>query len=243
MAPGRRGDGPIRCPWPPAKLPTEADDVATEAASSSAHESTEKKRGRGRPRPADTDQAVLQATIELLTEGGLRAATVDAIARRSGSAKTTIYRRWPSRDALILDAMRVVVRGTRPQVSALHELDRTLGSTVRGSARNIRLLVEDRVFRAAFPMIAHELLSETTLGERFLTDVFRPIRASLRDTLQDEIARGDIRSDIDPDLAFDLVNGAMLYRMLVGEPIDERVADAIAELVLTGAAARRGHPG
>jgi AcrR family transcriptional regulator len=214
----------------------------TETASSSAHGSTEKKRGRGRPRPADTDQAVLLATIELLTEGGLRAATVDAIARRSGSAKTTIYRRWPSRDALILDAMRVVVRGTRPQVSALHELDRTLGSTVRGSARNIRLLVEDRVFRAAFPMIAHELLSRTTLGERFLTDVFRPIRASLRETLQDEIARGEIRSDIDPDLAFDLVNGAMLYRMLVGEPIDEGVADAIAELVLTGASARGGHP-
>jgi len=217
--------------------------VVTEAASSSAHGSTEKKRGRGRPRPADTDQAVLQATIELLTEGGLRAATVDAIARRSGSAKTTIYRRWPSRDALILDAMRVVVRGTRPQVSALHELDRTLGSTVRGSARNIRLLVEDRVFRAAFPMIAHELLSGTTLGERFLTDVFRPIRASLRETLQDEIARGEIRSDIDPDLAFDLVNGAMLYRMLVGEPIDEGVADAIADLVLTGAAARPALPG
>ena len=217
--------------------------MVTEAASSSAQGSPEKKRGRGRPRPADTDQAVMQATIELLTEGGLRAATVDAIARRSGSAKTTIYRRWPSRDALILDAMRVVVRGTRPQVSALHELDRTLGSTVRGSARNIRLLVEDRVFRAAFPMIAHELLSGTTLGERFLTDVFRPIRASLRETLQDEIARGEIRSDIDPDLAFDLVNGAMLYRMLVGEPIDEGVADAIADLVLTGAAARPALPG
>jgi hypothetical protein len=92
-------------------------------------------------------------------------------------------------------------------------------------------------------MIAHELLSGTTLGERFLTDVFRPIRASLRDSLHDEVTRGDIRSDIDPDLVFDLVNGAMLYRMLVGEPTDERVADAIADLVLTGAAARGVQPG
>jgi AcrR family transcriptional regulator len=196
-----------------------------------------KKRRVGRPRPAATDQSILQATIELLTEGGPTAATVDAIAHRSGSAKTTIYRRWPSREALILDALRVAVRGTSEQVEATREFDVALGSTVRGSARNVLNLIQNRVFRAAFPTIAHELLGETTLGDRFRAEVFRPIRASLTTRLRDEVVRGEIRPDIDLDLVFDMVNGTMLYRALVGEPIDERVADEIADLILSGAQA------
>ena len=200
-----------------------------------AQEATAPKRRRGRPRPPATDQAIVQATLELLSEGGAAAATVDAIAQRSGCAKTTIYRRWPSREALILDAMRSAVRGSREQVDGVRELDRALGSTVRGSARNILALVQSPVFTAAFPTIAHELLSETELGERFRADVFRPIRATLRDRLREEVDRGAIRSDVDVDLVFDMVNGSVLYRALVGEPINETVADAIAELILMGA--------
>jgi AcrR family transcriptional regulator len=196
---------------------------------------TAQKRPVGRPRPPATDQSILHATIELLSEGGAAAATVDAIAQRSGCAKTTIYRRWPSREALILDAMRVAVRGTSEQVEGARDLDRALGSTVRGSAKTILNLVQNPVFRAAFPTIAHELLSETPLGERFRSDVFRPIRASLRDMLRDEVERGEIRPNVDADLVFDLVHGGVLYRALVGEPIDEAVGDAIAELVLMGA--------
>jgi AcrR family transcriptional regulator len=192
----------------------------------------------GRPRPPETDQTILKATIALLTEGGPSAATLDAIARRSGSAKTTIYRRWPSREALILDAFRAAVRGTSEEVEATRDVGLALGSTVRGSARNIMDLVQNAVFRAAFPTIAHELLSETTLGNRFRADVFRPIRANLRARLQEEVGRGEIRSDIDLDLVLDLVNGALLYRALVGEPVNQSVADATAELILTGAAAR-----
>lgn len=199
---------------------------------------TVKKRRAGRPRPPATDQSIIKATIELLTEGGPAAATVDAIAQRSGSAKTTIYRRWPSREALILDALRAAVRGTSGQVAATRELDVAHGSSVRGSARNILSLVQNPVFRAAFPTISHEMLGETTLGERFRADVFRPIRASLKSRLQDEVVRGEIRPDVDLDLVFDMVNGAMLYRALVGEPIGERVADAIADLILSGAAAK-----
>jgi AcrR family transcriptional regulator len=203
----------------------------------SAEGPTAVRRRVGRPRPPATDQSILRATIELLTEGGPSAATLDAIARRSGSAKTTIYRRWPSREALILDAFRAAVRGASEQVEATRDLGQDLGSIVRGSARNILNLVQSPMFRAAFPTIAHELLGETTLGHRFRAEVFQPIRATLKARLQEEVARGEIRSDIDLDLVLDLVNGAMLYRALVGEPIAESVADAIAEMVLSGAAA------
>jgi len=194
----------------------------------------------GRPRPPATDRSILEATIELLAEGGADATTLDAIARRSGSAKTTIYRRWPSREALILDALRVAVRGSSEQVEATREVDRTLVSTVRGAARTILGLVRNSVFRAAFPTIAHELFEETDLGNRFRADVFQPIRTSLKARLREEIARGEIREDIDLDLVLDAVHGGMLYRALVGEQVDQSVADALADLILSGAATSAG---
>jgi AcrR family transcriptional regulator len=196
------------------------------------------KRRPGRPRPPATDQVILRATIELLIAGGLNAATVDAIARRSGCAKTTIYRRWPSRDALILDAFRMAVRGTAEDVRTTQELGEELGSTVQGSARNLLRLVTSPLFRAAFPTIARELLGDTSLGERFRAEVFQPIRAALRERLLEEVERGELRADIDPDLVLDLVNGAILYRALLGELLDERTANAVADLISTGAAPR-----
>ena len=193
------------------------------------------ERRTGRPRKPATDQAIIQATIALLVEGGTRAATVDAIARRSGRAKTTIYRRWPSRDALLLDAFRYAVQGTSQHVEEVGELDRALGSTIRGAAYNILALVQSRLFRAAFPTMARELLAGTPLGDRFRAQVFQPIRGVLRERLRAEIAPRTVRAEADLDLVFDLVNGGMLYRAVVGEPIDEYVADAISEIVLRGA--------
>jgi len=127
------------------------------------HRPPAEKRRIGRPRPPATDQSILRATIELLTEGGTTAATVDAIVRRSGCAKTTIYRRWPSRHALILQAFRVAVQATDEEIRGAEHFEAASGSTVRSSARNV------------------------------------------------------------------------LYRALVGEPIDEDVADGIAELIMKGA--------
>jgi AcrR family transcriptional regulator len=215
-------------------------DAVTEARSRGGASRTTKERRPGRPRPPATDESILRATIALLAEGGPRSATIDAIAKRSGCAKTTIYRRWPSRDTLIIDSMRAAVQGTREHIEEVRELDETLGSTVHASARNIVSLVQNPVFRGAFPTIARELLDETPLGEGFRVEVFAPIRAAVRQRLHDEVLRGVIRRDIDPDLVLDLVNGAVLYRALIGESIDEGVADAIADLILKGAGVGAG---
>lgn len=193
------------------------------------------RRMAGRPRPPTTDRSILDATIALLVEGGLGAATVDAIAARSACAKTTIYRRWASRDALILDAMRTAVQGTTEHLADVRQRDRDLGSPIQVSARNISALVRSPLFRATFPVIARELLDDTLLGRKFRAEVFQPIRAQGRDRLGDEVARGAIRPDADLDLILDLVNGAVLYRALVGESVDERIADEVARMVVAGA--------
>src|SRR5215208_2909810 len=62
---------------------------------------------RGRPRRADADQAILTATVELLGEVGVAGFSMDLLAQRAGVGKATIYRRWPSKETLILDALRM----------------------------------------------------------------------------------------------------------------------------------------
>ena len=61
-------------------------------------------RGRGRPRSQESEKAILDATMELLSELGFRAVTVDAIAARAGASKSTIYRRWPTKENLVIAA-------------------------------------------------------------------------------------------------------------------------------------------
>ena len=66
------------------------------------------KRGRGRPRREGADDEILDVTREMLREGGYAALTVDAVAEHAGVAKTTLYRRWPSKSALVAAALSPV---------------------------------------------------------------------------------------------------------------------------------------
>jgi AcrR family transcriptional regulator len=191
---------------------------------------------RGRRRQAATEDAILRATIELLTESGVQGTTTSAIVARSGCSKATLYRRWPSRDVLILDALRTAVRGKPSDIREAVALEHEVGSTLHGAARRGAKIFDTRIFRAVFPTIAKELMSGGAIGQQFRADVFNPIRAGARARLRDAVERGEIDSEVDGDLVFDLVYGALLYRTLIGEPIDEGVADSVAELVLTGAA-------
>jgi AcrR family transcriptional regulator len=63
------------------------------------------KRGRGRPRREDADDKILAEALAMLREGGYRSVTLDAVAERAGVAKTTLYRRWPSKSALVAAAL------------------------------------------------------------------------------------------------------------------------------------------
>lgn len=83
------------------------------------------KRTRGRPRRAGADEEILRATRELLDEDGYAAFTVDVVAERTGIAKTTIYRRWPTRGALVAAAIDTPPIPTSPSaiLKALSILD------------------------------------------------------------------------------------------------------------------------
>lgn len=81
------------------------------------------KRGRGRPRREGADEEILRATRELLDEEGYAAFTVDIVAERTGIAKTTIYRRWPTKGALVAAAI-----GTAPVATDAESIAREAAS-------------------------------------------------------------------------------------------------------------------
>jgi AcrR family transcriptional regulator len=192
---------------------------------------TATKRRSGRPRRASTDDKILRATLELLQLGGPNSVTMDAIAERSRSAKTTIYRRWPSLESLIVEALRVAVRARLDQVEEIREFDRNQGSPIRGAARHILNLVHEPLFQSSFPMMARILLGDSLLGDRFRAEVFAPLRAVRRDELRAMQASGHLRPEVDPDLVLDMVFGAILYRALMAGRLNEEVADEIADMV------------
>jgi AcrR family transcriptional regulator len=203
----------------------------SETAAPAAVASVQEKRRLGRPRRPSTDEQILRATLELLREGGPHEISMDAIAARSGSAKTTIYRRWPSLEGLIVDALRVAVRARMDQVVEIREFDEIHGSPIHGAARQILGLVREPLFRAAFPMMARALLGQPSLAKRFREEVFGPLRAIRRDELMATWPSDGLRPGIDPDLILDLVNGAILYRALMSEPLDEAIVDEIADIL------------
>src|SRR4029077_16627067 len=97
---------------------------------------------RGRPRSQEADRAILTAAVELLAERGLAAMSIEEVAARAGVGKTTIYRRWPSKGLLALDAFVASFREEQPLpdtgtlrgdlLSALHAWVRAVTETPMG---------------------------------------------------------------------------------------------------------------
>ena len=100
------------------------------------------KRGRGRPRREGADEAILLAARQLLEETGYAAFTVDVIAERTGIAKTTIYRRWPTKGALVAAAI-----DTTPSTSAdaiLRETEQLLAQLAGADLDVLRAVIQPR---------------------------------------------------------------------------------------------------
>jgi len=179
----------------------------------------------GRPRSETARRAIQAAAMGELTERGYAALTVDGIAARAGVGKQTIYRWWPSKAAVVLDALldttatKIIVpdEGSLPDdlVGFLSETFRQRGQRPVLVGLMAQALL-DPVFATAF-------------RDRFLFGR----RAVLRQILDRAVERGEIAPDIDPELLIDVVYGVLWYRLLVGHgPLDEEAGRRLADLVV-----------
>ena len=195
---------------------------------SAAQEAAAAARRRGRPRSSETEQAILQATRELLVEAGVQGLTVEKVAARAGVAKTTIYRRWRDKDelalAVVLDMVEQVVQlpelgDTREELLAfVNAAVEVLGSTLMG--RVMQGLVSD-------------LATDPELARAFRERVVSVRDAEVERLVERGIARGDLRADTDPMTAHDLLIGPVYYRLLLtGQPLDRAFAKRTVDAVL-----------
>jgi AcrR family transcriptional regulator len=184
----------------------------------------------GRPRDRQIDSAVLAATLALLDRSGYGRLTLEEVARQAGTTKPAIYRRWPSRQRLVLAALAQRLGGAQaPDTGCtLCDLDECL-----------------KVFVAAFrrmppgvigPLFA-DCAGDRKLRAAFMTTLFDPPRAAVRETLERAHARGDLRDDVDLDLILDLIGALIHYRALFGHaPTSDAEIERAVEALLQGIA-------
>jgi AcrR family transcriptional regulator len=200
---------------------------------------TGEKRPPGRPRSEESRQSILRSTLKLLKQqGGFPELSIEAIAADANVGKTTVYRWWPTKAALVADAF---------SASADEELRfPNTGSVQSDMSLQMRRLI--RIFRSRRGKVVAALLaggqSDPELIEAFRDRFLWPRRKQAYQTLQRGIDRGELPADINLDLVLDSLYGPIYMRFLIRhDKLDESFADDICALVLQGLKCRSdGHP-
>jgi AcrR family transcriptional regulator len=181
----------------------------------------------GRPRQPATDRKILDATRELLVEGGVRALAVEGVAARSGVAKTTIYRRYRSKNELALAVLIDMVR----TVAAVPDLGDTRAELTRFVRATVKVLAESLMGRIMQGLVS-DLADDAELAAAFRDRVVALRMSEVRRIVQRGQQRGDVRLDADVDLVHDMLFGPVYYRLLLsGAPLERGLADAIVNAI------------
>ena len=196
-----------------------------------------------RPRPPSevrrssrAHEAVLDAATELFEELGYQRLTIDGIAARAGVSKATIYRWWPGRAAIVLEAFLTAVQDdiAYPDTGSVREdlidqlvsLGRTLGQTRPG--------------RMAITLLG-EAQHDPELADAFRAGWLAPRRDAGRRVLRRGIERSELRTDLDLELALDGLYGPLYLRLLFGHSsLDRDSLKCLVDQVLQGIALRSG---
>jgi AcrR family transcriptional regulator len=187
----------------------------------------------GRPRSEEAHQAILDATLALLAEVGFSALTVEGVAGRAGVGKATIYRRWPSKLPLVVEAF-----GGLP---SFEDADTgSLASDLKVMLRGYLELFNKTPLAAVLPALASERAHDPALAE-LLNPVLRQRRSPLASALERARIRGEIAADLDLDLAADLIVGPIAVRLFfTGRRVTTKMVDPMVDLALGGIARRAG---
>jgi len=168
----------------------------------------------GRPRSIHADQAILQATLDLLAEMGYQSMSIEAIASRAGVGKTTIYRRYTSKEELVADA-----------IESLRE-DLPIPNT--GSfwgdmdilINHVAKKIDSPLGRQTLALIISTASSNPQFAKVYQTKYTKLRREAFSTVLERAKSRGEIHQDADIDLIIDLLSGSIYYA-LVFKPTTE----------------------
>lgn len=184
----------------------------------------------GRPRSETARRAILEAAADLLLDEGIARVSMDAVARRAGVSKATIYRWWPSKETLALDAL--LEWATAPVVERdTGSLRDDLLALVVPWVREIRR----RPFGRAIATLLTEVQEDPGFAEAYRGHFVEPRRAPMRAAFARAIERGEAPADLDVEVALDLIFGALYHRLLHRHlALTERFARDAVDLALRG---------
>jgi AcrR family transcriptional regulator len=169
---------------------------------------------------------ILQATVALLSEVGFNQLSIEAVAARAGWGKPTIYRRWPSKLELIIDAVERLAPPlpTADTGDPLTDLRQMVPQLIAGLTRSP---VGRAIVALASDAQTHAEMARG-LGEQYL----KPRRGAIADILRRGITAGQLRSDVDVEMAIDMMVGAAVYRWLAtAESVDLDGARSVVDAI------------
>src|SRR5687768_9098154 len=187
----------------------------------------EAPRTPGRPRDPKLDEAILAATLQLLASDGYEGLTIEAVAAMAGVGKASVYRRFPGKEQLVVEAV----------ASLSEQPERREGMGVRDELvallETIRRKSDSSLSGKIFPRLLSAGIDNPMLLQRYREQVLDPRRQRFVDVVQRGIDEGLLRADADPGHAVDLLVGPMVYRNLIrtdpppGPELAARIVDDV----------------
>jgi AcrR family transcriptional regulator len=184
----------------------------------------------GRPRSERAERAILDAALELFTESGVAGVCMEAVAARAGVGKATIYRRWPGKEDLLLDALS----------SLKSPIPEPAGESVRDDlVAMLKVMCQDASDPARmrrYSLLLGEGKKYPKVMERYKATVVEPRRDLLRSVLRRGVANGELRPDLDVEVALFMLTGAIMAPGREPETFTPEHAERLVDEALLGLA-------
>jgi AcrR family transcriptional regulator len=186
---------------------------------------------RGRPRSERARLAILAAAAELLLDRGLAAVSMDAVAARAGVSKATIYRWWPTKETLALDALYTEWAAAQPSEVDTGSLRGDLLSLLTPWAR----VASSRPYGRVIAALLSEAQTDPAYAAEYRQRVVQPRRDRARAILARAVERGEIPPFTKTEVAIDLLYGPLYHRLLHGHaPLDDQFVEDVVDMALAG---------
>lgn len=185
------------------------------------------KRSPGRMRSETSRLAILNAALSLLEASSLQQITIEAIAKEAGVGKATIYRWWPSKVSIVIDAFvqNHIMHTPVPKGGACREALRV----------HIHRMVQQYSGRGG--RLVAQLLAEgqssTEVLREFRERFFYGRRAMVREVIEQGRANGEFRTDMDPEFMMDMIYSPVYFRLIMGHlPLSDSFAEELADIAM-----------
>jgi len=179
----------------------------------------------------ETRSRILAATREVFERNGTRGTTTREVAERAGVSKATIYRWWPTKETLALDALFNEWAAARPPARDTGSLRGDLLSLLRPWAR----LASSRPYGRVIAALITEAQMDPAFAAEYRTRFVEPRREQGREVFRRATARGEIPADTKVEVALDMLYGPLYHRLLHGHaPLDDRFVRDVVDTALDG---------